>query len=192
MRNEKVDKGCAGYNLVFGLYWHLGDTLPPLNVTYSLWATNPTDTTTLLTDISSFEVSALAFPIPPPPPPTQQPTPFPINVTVFIEVGFTAQGDTHIHIVLDTYPPRMDYVGFIQDLTCDEETVLSQYQPSQFEHTFDIIDGVMYSRYNLSWMIGSEVCGVVGYGVVMMSGDGGYGESLSRKIVPQTIEMVSL
>ena len=187
---RKVDQGCAGYNVVFGFYWHEGNNNLPKNATYLLWATNPADTTTPLSDQLSFPVSVLTSPVPPPYSPLSAALPstsFSITIDVFAEVGFTAQGDTHVHVVLNTYPPRMDYVGFIDDLTCDSQPIASQYQPSQFEHVFDTVDGKLHSRYNLSWMIGGKVCSVIGYSAVMSSSDSGYGRLTGRKIVPQII-----
>ena len=80
----------------------------------------------------------------------------------------------------------MDYHAFISPLMCDDLAVSSQFQPSQFEHTFDDVEGEMNSRYNVSWMIGKE-CKEIVYGVVVRSCDGGEGGIDARVLLVDAV-----
>eukprot|EP00009_Paramoeba_aestuarina_P018295 CAMPEP_0201525222 /NCGR_PEP_ID=MMETSP0161_2-20130828/27282_1 /ASSEMBLY_ACC=CAM_ASM_000251 /TAXON_ID=180227 /ORGANISM="Neoparamoeba aestuarina, Strain SoJaBio B1-5/56/2" /LENGTH=236 /DNA_ID=CAMNT_0047925051 /DNA_START=106 /DNA_END=813 /DNA_ORIENTATION=- len=167
------DNNCAGYNLVFNVHLPDRDTAPE-KVVYKIWGTNPQDVSVTYDSNLTLPVSVLPSPVPSPVPPTLH-TADSIEPSLFINVSFTAQDITHVHIVIFTYPPRMDYVGFIEELTCDGVPQDNQFEPSQFENTFDVVEGQMNSRYNLSWLMGGVVCKEIGYKVVVTSPEGGQG-----------------
>ena len=172
---HQVDHGCAGYNVVFSTKW---DSDTPQSVKYTIWASNTSNPTYFETDGLTLPITLLTVP-------EIDPSDLAINISVFNDVGFTAQGDTHIHLVLNTYPPRTDYIGFVTDLACDGTPVRSNFQPSQFEHTFDVVDGMVNSRYNLSWMMSNVVCSRVSYAVTMSCFSGSKG-SLPHRVITTT------
>ncbi len=187
---HQVDAGCAGYNIAF----EYPLPSPPQVVSYNVWATNPyvsPGSSPIQTASIDLNVAVITLPlISTPMNSSHSSSPSAataVNVSIFKDVAFTADGDTHVHVVIDVSPPRMDYVAFILALTCNQTVLASQFEPSQFEHYFDLLNGVYFSRYNVSWMLDNIVCNLLSYSLLVIDPLGNQGGVDHRLLTPTSI-----
>ncbi len=87
-----------------------------------------------------------------------------LDISIFAAKGYTFQDTTHLHLVINVYPPFFS-PALSAHVNYDDTFWHDSGAPQQFEHTFDLIGGKFYSRFNLSWMVNNRTISSVAYSV---------------------------
>jgi hypothetical protein len=163
-----------GYNIVFS-----APATGAVKVEYRVWAAAATvdGANSIRETTGSLSIRTVAV---------DSVTSAPIQVSPLIAKAYTDGIDTHVHLVVDFYPPSQALTASAWIRTNLEDAWAWSGAVSQFEHFFDPVSSKLYSRYNLSWKIAHRALSSLSYMISVRDGQGAKGASdaFEVRVVP--------